>query len=185
MKDFRIIQASPTGTASTVLANALYGMLDPKSPVVTSAGYAIRNSLITKCHDIDIDRWNRVWSDRVDLLFVCSERQEIPAEYEDTKNGKIQHWGTIDDKYRSYDNVVVFGYEELLETEYNSISDIIDVIVDRIRPVLPEGYDIHRKEAISRIEEMNSEYEKIQDKPFEFFNPFFHIHGSHRGRSGK
>jgi hypothetical protein len=38
---------------------------------------------------------------------------------------------------------------------------------------------------MKRVQAMNDRYETIKDWPFEYTDPFFNLHGSHRKRSKK
>ena len=93
----------------------------------------------------------------------------------------------IDPKYKEYENVIVFQYEELLETEDNPLTKIIDTIYDRVAPMI-EGHPkvkLSKADALHRVINMNKRYEEIKDKPFSFIDPFFELHGSHRNRDKK
>jgi hypothetical protein len=125
-----------------------------------------------KTHDTNLDRLTSLFqSDKYDLFFICSEREELGA--------------FIDDRYKNWYNVAVLSYEELNATESNNVEKIAGTIYDKVREVLKcakEPIVLDWEGGISRINAMNIECEKIRDKPFSHCDPFYHIHGSHRNR---
>jgi len=80
----------------------------------------------------------------------------------------------INDSIKQKPNVFVFGYEDLVKEL--AIEDVCCFLMTYI-PEYPElGF------AKERVEAMNKVCEEIKDKPFQYYDKFFHIHGSHRGR---
>ena len=181
-KKIVIIQTSPQHTASTLLVNALHGIIEEvkdrpirciwdhdKFDYMQSHG---TNITVVKAHDIDIDKLIRLYSNEYELFFVCSVREE---------KGLI-----LDKKYASYGNVAIFQYEELNEMPENTIPMIIDRIYNRLDTWLSSrNYTpirLNKATGIERVMHMNKVYDEIKDKPFTYIDPFFSIHGSHRGR---
>ena len=168
-----IIQTSPMHTCSTLLVNALYGLIPECSNKriygVWNKNFEnfFKNIIIVKTHDTNIDELIKRYSN-YKVVFVCSERKE--------KN-KL-----INPIYKTYDNTIVFSYEELNETENNSLQDIVDNIYIKVKKVLPEDIQLDKTKCIERINNMNIRYEEIKHKPFHYVDPFFEIHGSHRNR---
>lgn len=169
-----IIQTSPYRTGSTFLVNALYGLISECSNKKIIGIWCkdfekfFKNIIIVKNHNTNIDKLIKKYNN-YKVVFICSERQEINA--------------LIDPKYKTYDNTVVFSFEELNETKNNSIEEIIDNIYIKVKKVLPEDIQLDKTKCIERINNMNKRYEEIKHKSFKYIDPFFEIHGSHRNRS--
>lgn len=167
-----IIQTSPHHTASTLLVNAVYGMIPYLSdkPVIFSCPSSLTyledgDVHVFKSHDLNIDKWIRVFNDKYNLYFICSQR---------SSKGYL-----IDEKYRVYENVIIFDFEELLESKAKPLTKIIDNIHKKISKI---GIAMRKQGGINRVRRMNAVYETIKDKPFSYCNSFYHIHGSHRNR---
>ena len=171
-----IIQTSPYHTASTLLVNAIYGIIpelfDKKIIGHWVANFQNRfeNIIAVKHHDTNIDSLIDKYNKNYKVVFICSERKE--------KNY------FIDEKYKTYDNVVVFDFDELNETHSNTITQIVDNIYNKVKIILPD-IELDKTKCIERIQLMNSRYEEIKHKPFSYIDNFFEIHGSHRNRDSK
>ncbi len=180
MKDnVRIIQSSPAHTGSTVLANLLYGMFAPREPVsfsmtADSIGKEEKNSesRILKTHNIDFDYWSDELSCS-DLFFMITHRANHKQ---------------IDVKYQAWPNVLIFDYDEINETDGNSLWEIVDNAFDKIFNLMEGSIEPRlsteevRWNMMDRIVCMNQRYDEIKDRPFSYYDEFYHIHGSHRGR---
>ena len=171
-----IIQSSPPRTASTLLANALYGFIpsiNDKKIIFSSfkdnswEKDIDGNIIVIKSHNTNIDKLIKHYNDRYKLFFICSER------------GKLAH-RIIDEKYKLYDNVIVFKYEELNETSINPLTKIVDNIYNKISFVL--NIDLNKALCIDRLNKMNEVCLHLKDKPFSYYDEFYHIHGNHRNR---
>jgi len=171
-----IIQTSPHHTASTFLINALYGLI-PELCNKKIIGDWTNNFekyfdeiILVKCHNIDIDELILKYNNKYKLYFICSERSELNY--------------MIDLKYKSYDNVIVFDFIELNETETYDVPKILVHIADKIKPILSIqlNIELNIENGINRIVKMNNLYEKIKNLPFNYIDNFFEIHGSHRNR---
>ena len=172
-----IIQCSPSHTGSTVLVNILYGLIHNNKPVTyinfnNKPGHAIINNLlkdndicIIKTHICNIDMLIDHLK-KYKLFFICSERDK-----------KV-----INNKFYSYNNVLIIKYNELLEIPTYSIKDIVENIYNKLITFLPNDIILNKDMAIERINNMNNEYKIIKDKPFTYINKFYHLHGSHRNR---
>jgi hypothetical protein len=174
MKKTFIIQTSPQHTGSTFLVNALYGLInelkDKKIIGEWTPNYEtyFNNVILIKSHTTDIDWWIKNYNEKYNLFFICSERKD--------KNL------FIDNKYKYYDNVVVFDFNELNETETNSIQKIIENIYGKIINHLL-NIELNLENSINRIISMNKRYEEIKQEPFSYVDDFYEIHGSHRKRN--
>jgi hypothetical protein len=168
----RVIQTSPGHTASTVLVNLIYGLLEPKS-AVNWGKLNLGKKLISKTHEGNIDSIMQDLKD-YDLYFVMSERN-------DEKEQKL-----INQKFRKYENVLIFDYTELLETKDKSLQEICENAERKLTSFLPQAIMQQAKGGLEqmhkRISSMNEKYQEIKNKPFSYLDPFYQLHGSHRNR---
>ena len=186
-KKIMIVQSSPIGTGSTVLVNILNGLICSERCVYFDYGFfdllekkhinlnnfkiferdfLVNDINIIKTHNLNLDVISKTFSKKYHVYFVCSERDKLK----------------IDSKYYQQQNVVVFNYDDLLETDKNTVENIINYVTSKLYQVLPKTIELNEKNAAIRIKNMNSLYEFIKDKPFTFVNRFYHLHGSHRNR---
>jgi len=166
-----IIQTSPQHTASAFLINALYGLI-PELRNKRIVGIwdnqfedYFDDIIIVKCHDIDIDNLTLEYNN-YNLFFICSERKQLNL--------------TINDKYKLYNNVVVFDFDELNKSTTNTLPNIIQHVHNKINNML--NIELNVEGGISRIMDMNKRYEEIKELSFDYIDDFFEIHGSHRNR---
>lgn len=174
-----IIQTSPHHTASTFLVNAIYGIIPElvNKKIINMWDKHIEthfdNIIAVKCHDTNIDGLIKKYGKFYNLLFICSERQE--------KNY------IIDDKYKKYNNVIVFDFNELNELNDNTLTKIVDNIYCKFDNMLCKlkitNLHLNKTNCIERITHMNHRYEEIKNEPFTYIDKFFEIHGSHRNRT--
>jgi len=169
-----IVQTSPPRTASTVLVNALYGLIcelsDHPCVYVRQANINeehFKNVILVKTH-ISISAFRTKYTGKYNLLFICSQRKELNKFIKDRRS-----------------DVVVFDYDELNETPTNPVSSIIDNIYNKVRDKIPTDIQLDKRLAIERVDAMNARYNEMKDLPFTYHDPFFHIHGSHRDRQRK
>jgi len=179
-----IIQTSPYHTASTLLVNALYGLIPELSNKkiigdwMNNYGDWIKNYdkileenfndiIVIKSHHRNIDELTAKYKDKYKLFFICSQRIKMNL--------------LIDKKYNFYNNVIIFNYIELNETKNYCVSKIIQNIYDRINNKL--NIELNIESGINRVIQMNNRYKEIKNYPFKYVDPFFQIHGSHRNRS--
>ena len=170
-----IIQTSPKHTASTFLINAIYGLIpelgDKKIITIKTQNLEeyFDQLIVIKCHK-EIDELIEKYKNDYELYFICSERKET------------NH--IINDKYRNYKNVVIFDFNELNETEINTIPIIIKNIYDKLNQTIIQDIkiELNIKKGIERIHSMNQRYEEIQHLPFTYIDDFYQIHVSHRNR---
>lgn len=183
-----IIQYSPPHSASTVLTNILYGLIDElhDKPVNYFNQIDIKNKNkvfnlfndeninIIKMHtsnSVSIDTIIKLYEKDLSLYFFCSERKDENL--------------LIDSKYKNkdkYKNIFIFSYEELNEKE-NKIESVISLIYDTIQNNI--NIKISKETALERINKMDKCYEMIKHKPFTYVDTFYHIHGSHKNRNSK
>lgn len=173
MKKLLIIQTSPYHTASTFLVNALYGLIpelfNKKIIGIWDCNFEkhFENIIVIKSHNINIDELINKYKN-YETVFICSERKE--KKY------------FINEKYKTYSNVVIFDFDELNETIHNPLTQIVDNIYNKCKKVLP-NIELNTIKCIKRINLMNKRYEEIKDKPFIYRDDFFELHGSHRNRT--
>ena len=168
-QEWKIIQASTSRTASTVLSNILYGLIDPYSPISQKGEGSgdIKKSIVVT-HNTDIDGWIDRLGEEFTLFFIMSERKDKKR--------------TIKKKDRDKDNVLVFDFNDLNETLEYSVADIVQCVHCRLKCFLPEYILLNKELAVLRLICMNALYDCIKDKPFSYCENFFHLHGSHRNR---
>jgi len=171
-----IIQTSPCHTASTLLVNAIYGLIpelfDKRFIGIWYDNFEqyFENIIVVKNHDIDIDKLIQQYDKLYNLVFICSEREE--------KNY------VIDEKYKLYNNVVVFDFNELNETSSNPLIQIVENIYNKVKILLPD-IELDTTKCLERINRMNIRYDEIKHEPFDYIDNFFGIHGSHRNRKNR
>jgi hypothetical protein len=186
-KKILLIQLSPPHTGSTVLVNILYGLLFYDKPInydyefftLLQNGKINNNDWkrfendylsgdinIIKTHNLCIDKISNTFEKKYDIFFICSERDK----------------SIINPKYHLYKNVIMFKYDDLLESTSNSIENIVSNIANRLKIIFPKSIELNEKDAIYRIKNMNTIYELIQNKPFTYYSKFYHLHGSHKNR---
>lgn len=178
-KPIRIIQTSAARSGSTVLSNILMAFFQPYEHLcfMGRSSYnpdLVKDNIIIKTHDKNLDDWIEKFGDIYDLYFIISDR----GDYD---------W----DKYYQYEKTLFISYDELLENKDNMLSYIVENLYTKTKEFLPKQYTIYLRDniciqnGINRINNMNSKYEKIKDKPFEFVDKYYQIHGHHRnGRKG-
>lgn len=180
-----IIQTSPNHTASTLLINSIYGLI----PELTNKNIIgewtndfhklFTDVAVVKCHILNIDELIKKYTEKykntykdLNILFICSER--IEKKY------------IINDKYKTYKNVVVFDFNELNETPKNTLDNIVDNLHTKISILFDNNsittVELNKDTCKERIINMNKRYEEIKCKPFSYIDPFYEIHGSHRNR---
>jgi hypothetical protein len=163
-----IIQTSPPHTASTFLVNAIYGLipeLSDKSIMYEELDES-ENIIVMKSHN-DIDDLIKQYNNKYKLIFISSERKDMDI--------------SIDEKYKTYKNVILFDYNELNETTTNTLIKIVDNIYNKVKNVL-FNIKLDKTKCIDRINLMNIKYEQIKHEPFTYIDELFALHGSHRNR---
>jgi hypothetical protein len=90
---------------------------------------------------------------------------------------------TIPQKYHTYPNVLIINYDELLETENQSLQDIVTNLYNKLSSFLP--ITLNQETVLQRIVDMNTFYETIKDEKFSYIDDFYELHGSHRCRDKK
>jgi hypothetical protein len=118
---------------------------------------------------LDIDSYIKHHGDTHNLFFVCTER-------DDKK---------INQKYKKYGNVLVFDYNEILETDSYNMNQIIDNVYAKLREFFPNSVTLDKETCIKRIEKMNEKYAEIENMDFSYVDNFFQLHGRHRNRDAK
>jgi hypothetical protein len=170
-----IIQSSFPRSASTLLVNALYGLVPALRLKKVQWHDFQRDSnfnsnsdiLIIKTHDRNIDELTQRLQNKYNLFFICSERTATGSSFPD--------------RYRTYDNVAIFDYADLNETAGRSLPVIAATIYNKVRALIP-GIPLSKMGCLARIMAMNERYAEIEEEPFDFVDPFFQLHGSHRRR---
>ena len=172
LSKIRIIQTGDKRTGSTLLVNMIYGFINRKERV--SIGSA-RDNLIVKMHTLDLNRWEKKYNN-YNLFWVVSERE-----------GKKK----LDKKYRNLDNVLIINYDEIFETESNSLETICFNMVKKFINFFPEillakvEFNVLYRNVLNRIKDMNKRYDEIKNLDFSYIDNFYQIHGSHKTKDQK
>jgi hypothetical protein len=164
-----IVQTSPKHTASTLLINAIHGLISELADkrIVTGKKFKPFDTILAiKIHNTNIDRLIKLYPG-YRVLFVCSERKDLNL--------------LIDPKYKQYPNVLVFDFIELNATEATPLSTVVDTIYNRVAALLPD-IRLDKASCLKRLIAMNKRYEEIKHHPFDYIDPFYELHGSHRNR---
>jgi len=170
-KPIVIIQTGHMRTGTTLLVNLLYGFMTPNEKIhcLWEPDHPIRpfhKYNIYKSHSLNIDGYIKHHSEECDMFFVCTERD----------NKKIP------EKYKNNNNVLIFDYNEILETESYTMDQIINATYNKLRGFLPEHVLLNKDTCKTRIDKMNEKYTEIENKDFSYVNDFFQLHGRHRNR---
>lgn len=173
-KPIVIIQTGHMRTGTTLLVNLLYGFMSPDEKIrclwePDHDIHPFHTYNIYKSHNLNIDGFIKHHSETHHLFFVCTERD----------NKKINQ------KYKKYGNVLVFDYNEILETDSYNMNQIIDNVYDKLREFFPNNVTLDKETCIKRIEKMNEKYAKIENMDFSYVDDFFQLHGRHRNRDAK
>lgn len=176
-KPILIVQTSPMWTASTVVSNILHGLILPDKPINYVNDIEKLQNLndkinIIKTHNTTIDDFIKLLDSKYELFFVCSERNEPGKTF------------LIDSQYRNYKNVIIFNYSELSDKN-NNVEEIVRKCYIKLKNFFPRNIELNEKNALERIINMNKLYETIKNKPFDYWDTFYQIHGSHRNRSSR
>ena len=169
--NIRLIQASLGRSGSTVLSNILQGLFYPTKPLAFRMFRkqqkiidALSDNFVIKTHHRNAaDVINQACGNTYEYWIISSSR--------DSKIYQCAH-----------SNFISFEYEQLLETETNSVEIIVDTVAQKLKAVLPHSITHHMdvNGSINRIKEMNTFYETIKTQRFGYFDNFYCIHGKHR-----
>ena len=171
----KIIQSSPGHTGSTLLLNLIHGFISPHEEIHAHMDESIHDFLITKTHNINIKQIENKFP-QYKLFFIMSERN-------DSKVQKL-----IDNEYKNKPNVLVINYDKLLESDNNSIKNIINYIFDEFNKFIPKELkpnksdDSIKDDMEKRVQIVNETVKLMKDMPFSQWDKFTGIHGSHRDR---
>jgi hypothetical protein len=164
------IQSSFPRSVSTLLVNALYGLIvsTQEHPVIFTdfrhnPYNAYSQVTIFKTHDTQLSEIaSRFPTETYKMYYICSERGR-----------------QFEDRYRTYDNVAIFDYNDLNNISLETICGNLYDVVHFMEPTV----ELSISGCMERVQTMNDRYEIIKDWPFEYTDPFFNLHGSHRKRS--
>ena len=169
-KPIVIIQTGHMRTGTTLLVNLLYGFMNPNDEI--KCLWEIHHDIqsfqdkcnIYKSHCLNIEGFMQQHQEKYNVFFVCTERDDK----------------TISEKYKKMHNVLIFDYNEILETESYTTEQIIENTYNKLRGFLPISVSLDKETCKTRIEKMNETYKEIENKDFSHLNEFFQLHGKHR-----
>jgi hypothetical protein len=139
-KDIIIIQTGLKRTGTTFLVNLLYGFIIPDEAIhgyfnIEDPIEPFSKCSIFKSHILNIEDIINKYSNKYQLYFIIAERYE-----------------KIDEKYKELHNVLIFDYyKELLESDDNSIQNIVDNAHKKLSLFLPDNIYLSKEFAINRI----------------------------------
>jgi len=169
--NIRLIQASIGRSGSTVLSNILQGFFYPTEPLAFISFSKQKNITDALSDNFLIKTHCRTAADAINEACGNTYEYWIISSNRDLKQYQCAH-----------SNFISFDYEQLLETETNSIEMIVNTVAQKLKAVLPHSITQHMdvNTSINRIKEMNTFYETVKTQPFEYFDKFYCIHGKHR-----
>jgi hypothetical protein len=160
-----IIQASFPRAASTLLVNALYGLIVGMQdrPVIFNdfihmpMPHAREPVTIYKTHETNL-------ADLADpnTYFICSERSGH---------------NRFAEQFRHDPYISILDYADVTRPPASLCSHLAAIVA----AMLPDQL-LSVGNCIARIHEMNQRYEQIKYLPFDYVDPFYQLHGSHRLR---
>jgi hypothetical protein len=165
----KIIQSSQPNTGSTLLLNIIHGFISPQEEIHYYTSRLIHEFLITKTHDTNITSIENTYS-QYKLFFIMTERND----------SKVQ--AKINNEYKNKSNILVINYDKLLETDNNSIKNIIDYMFNELNNFIPKELkpnkddDLIKNDMEERVKRVNETVELMKDKPFSEWDRFTGIH---------
>jgi hypothetical protein len=163
-------------TGSTFLANAVMGFISPDNPVIadddmdviTGDAMVTPNIAIVKTHNMNVTGWvSKSEENNFDFYGITINRPETSKMLP---------------SYYHHHNILQLTYSDILETDIYTVPDIIDFLHSKLVMFLPKHITLSKEDAVRRINNMNVKVEELKDLPFKIYDPFYHIHGSHRRR---
>jgi hypothetical protein len=167
----KIIQSSHPHSGSTLLLNLIHGFICPQEEIHWDTYALIDKFLITKTHCTDVNQFEKIYPE-YKLFFIMSERNDIELQ----------------EKYKEKSNVLVINYDKLLETDNNSLKNIIDYIFNEFNNFIPKELKPNKDDYLikddmeKRIKILNEVVYQLKYKEFSEWDKFTGIHGSHRNR---
>jgi hypothetical protein len=163
------IQSSFPRSVSTLLVNALYGLIVSTQDKSVAFTDFIHNAYtphepisIFKTHDTQLSSIaERFPSHSYQTYYICSE-----------------HGRQFLDSYRAYTNIAIFDYNDLNDVPSETICGNLYDVVHYMAPHV----ELSISGCMNRIDAMNARYEIIKNLPFDYTDPHFQLHGSHRNR---
>lgn len=170
----KIVQSSPPRTGSTLLLNLIHGFLAPDEEVHCKPE-DLRNHRLIKTHNIDIMALEKHFHE-YKLFFIMSERND--------KKLKL----LINSEYKQKPNVLVINYNYLLQTDKNTMKNIVDYTFNKFNQFIPKELKpkkpdvLIKQDMMQRFRTVNATVELMKNEPFTKWDKFTGIHGSHRKR---
>ena len=131
-KPVRIIQLSNPGSGSTVLSNLLMAFFQPYESLVFMGFHhynqdIVNNNIIIKTHDVMIDEWIKIFSDKYDLYFIISDRDDYDwnEHKKNKKNLFINYQEILESKVNPLPKISLNIYNKVNNLKNNTISSLI------------------------------------------------------------
>ena len=77
--------------------------------------------------------------------------------------------------------MAIFDFNELNERPGLPLEQIVVSLYAKLKPLLV-GIELDDAGCYERLVEMNNRYNEIRYMPFDYVDPFYNLHGSHRER---
>ncbi|MDA7436132.1 FkbM family methyltransferase [Synechococcus sp. AH-601-B19] len=174
-----IIIASEKRTGSTLLANIVAGLISKDQPIPFTARFSpksIPQSLVEsypliKTHELSLKAWeNRLKPIKRDCVFIIPFRG-------------INNLEQLNKDLSS--KILLCDYNE-----FTSEGQLLIFFVEKMLKFLKEhgatqGNKELIKNSINRVVDMNYTNKYIEDKPFDYIDVFYQVHGGHRKKWGQ
>jgi hypothetical protein len=122
---------------------------------------------VVKTHDLNVKMWeSNLAKSNLDIYFISIERKGV----------------SLYPKNRLGSNHLLLQYEDILEREDYTLSDIINNLYLKYKNFLPSHITLNKDACMTRLKGMNEMVENMKTKPFTVWDNFYGIHGSHRNR---
>lgn len=157
-----ILLATHPRTGSTLVANAIQGLIEPKARIQVHSRFdpqrlnllfKTREIVLVKTHQTAVNVWRKKCEGFCDLKVVTIHRQGI----EDVKGADVE---------------LIYDLIEGLQSKTLALYLAHLLGVDKEKA----------QAAKDRIDAMNKRVEELKNEPFTVLDEFYHIHGSHRNR---
>jgi hypothetical protein len=170
-------------TASTLVANINTGFMEAREPILFAGGLSKSSHGITKF--INSERLTLKGHSPVDVFLKRIKEFSDSSLYFVFVNRPNR-----DQIQGDYSNVIVLDYNKLLyrseslpDAQY-SLDEVLNYVLD-IYTSKMKDFDRYSKNlhlCKSRILKMDERYSEIKNLSFDYVDPFFHIHGSHKNK---
>lgn len=174
----RFYQHGPGKTCSTVLYNILIGLIDPYKNAQNLRNYD--KTIIDFGHSYETleERMNCDIDKGLEPIALVSVRYGTGHTNDFVNHG-------YDAKFKKNPNIIFFNFDDLNEKSNYGVSDIVEVVYNKIYDKVGDKIILNKKTAIERIQNMNKRYEIMKYLPYDTIDYFYGLHGSHKSYDQK